>query len=109
VALHERGRLDLDHYRGRCWYPPAVQAAEHFLRRERALTGLADLTAQSRRNGPGGLVAVRFATRTDGRWLVRLEVTPAGTERLLTCQATRPFQPPAYRLLDLVRLEEGER
>ena len=103
VALHERGRLDLDHYRGRCCYPPAVQAAEHFLRRERGLTGLDELVAESREADPGGVVAVRFATRAGDRWLVRLQVAPAAPDRLLTCQATRPHRPPAYRLLDLTR------
>jgi hypothetical protein len=114
VALHERGRLDLEHYRGRCCYPPVVQAAEHFLRSEAGLTGLGDLVAERREAGADGVVAVRFAVEAGGpgaggpaaagRWLVRLQVTPASPARLLTCHATRPHRPPAYRLLDLVRL-----
>jgi len=103
VALHERGLLDLEHYRGRCCYSPVVQAAEHFLRRERDLTGVDDLVAERRQNGPGGVVAVRFATKAGDRWLVRLLLT-ADPERLLTCHAMRPFQPPAYRLLELEAL-----
>jgi hypothetical protein len=108
VALHERGRLDLGHYRGRCCYPPVVQAAEHFLRRERDLSGLDDLVAERREAGPGGVVAVRFAAAGDPgatrRWLVRLQVTPAEPGRPLTCQATRPQRPPSYRLLELAQL-----
>ena len=104
VALHERGRLDLDHYRGRCCYPPVVQAAEHFLRRERDLTGLDAVAAESRQTGPDGVAAVRFATRTGDRWLVRLRVAHPDPEHLLTCQSTRAHRPPAYRLLDLTRL-----
>jgi Sucrase/ferredoxin-like len=107
VGLHERGRLDLAHYRGRCWHAPVVQAAEHFLRAERGLTGLDDLAARSRERGSGGVVAVRFATRADGEWLVRLRVAAAATERLLTCHSTRPQRPPVYRLVDLV--PAGER
>jgi hypothetical protein len=103
VALHERGRLDLDHYRGRCCYRPVVQAAEHFLRRGRDLTELDAVVAESRKTGPDGVVAVRFATATGDHWLVRLEVSPADPERLLTCQALRPHRPPSYRLLDLSR------
>ncbi len=117
VALHERGRLDLEHYRGRCCYPPVVQAAEHFLRREHDLTGLDDLVAERREAGAGGVVAVRFAelaasgagdsgagdSGAAGRWLVRLRVTAADPDRLLTCQATRPHRPPSYRLLELAR------
>jgi Sucrase/ferredoxin-like len=109
VALHERGHLDLEHYRGRCWYPPVVQAAEHFLRRERELTGLDDLVAEWREAGSGGVAAVRFDAGAAGRWLVRLQVTPGTTERLLTCHATRPYRPPVYRLLDLARLEQSDR
>lgn len=107
VALHERGRLDLEHYRGRCCYPPVVQAAEHFLRRDEALTGLDDLVAEWREGGSGGDVAVRFAG-AGGRWLVRLRASAAGTERLLTCHAARPYRPPVYQLLDVARLEEGD-
>ena len=109
VALHERGRLDIEHYRGRCWYPPAVQAAEHFLRRERALTGLDDLVASSREADAGGVVAVRFAAGAHGRWRVRLRATAADTGHRLTCQATRQHRPPVYHLLDLTRLEPSGR
>jgi hypothetical protein len=104
VGLHERGRLDLEHYRGRCWYPPVVQAAEHFLRRERDLTGLDDLVAEWRGAGSDGAVAVRFAAETGGRWLVRLRVSAADPERPLTCQATRLHRPSVYRLLDLAQV-----
>ena len=108
VALHERGRLDLEHYRGRCCYPPVVQAAEHFLRRERALTDLDGLVAERREVGSGGVVAVRFAAGAGGRWLVRLRATAADTGRLLTCHAPRPHWPPVYHLLGLTRLEQGD-
>jgi (2Fe-2S) ferredoxin len=119
VALHERGQVDLDHYRGRCFYPPVVQAAEHFLRRERSLTSLDGLVAEHRADEGDGVVAVRFAAgsggpgsgatapagggpiRPAGRWLVRLLVAAADPPRPLTCHATRPFRPPAYRLLSL--------
>jgi Sucrase/ferredoxin-like len=108
VALHKRGQLDLEHYRGCCSYPPVVQAAEHFLRRDEALTGLDDLVAEWRGSDSGGVVAVRFAG-PGGRWLVRLRATVAEADRLLTCHAQRPHRPPAYQLLDLARLEEHDR
>jgi hypothetical protein len=101
VALHQRGQVDLEHYRGRCCYPPAVQAAEHFLRRDQGLLGLDSLVAETRQSGPDGVVTVRFATQDARRWQVRLQVSPAGTDRLLTCRSARPFRPPAYHLLDL--------
>lgn len=104
VALHERGQIDLDHYRGRCFYLPVVQAAEHFLRRELDLTDLDGVTAISRRDAADGVAAVRFATTAGARWLVRLRVTPGDPERLLTCQAVEPHRPPVYQLLELTRL-----
>ncbi|HZD01410.1 MAG TPA: sucrase ferredoxin [Actinomycetes bacterium] len=107
VERHERGRLDLEHYRGRCCYPPVVQAAEYFLRREEGLTGIDGVVAEWREGGPGGVVAVRFATEGGGRWLVRLRVASADPDRPLTCQATRSHRPPAYRLLGLARLGGG--
>jgi hypothetical protein len=104
VALFERGHLDLDHYRGRCTYPPVVQAAEHFLRRATGMTGLDELVAERRETGAEGVVAVTFATVSAGRWRVRLLVSRAAAARPLTCQSTRPDRPPIYRLLDLTRL-----
>jgi hypothetical protein len=73
--------------------------------------------AERREAGAGGVVAVRFAelaasgagdsgagdSGAAGRWLVRLRVTAADPDRLLTCQATRPHRPPSYRLLELAR------
>jgi hypothetical protein len=104
VALHERGRLDLEHYRGRCCYLPVVQAAEHFLRREQDLTDLDGVVAESRKDAADDVVAVRFAAEAGARWQVRLRVTPADPDRLLTCQAVEPHRPPVYHLLDLTRL-----
>jgi hypothetical protein len=104
VGLHERGQIDLDHYRGRCFYLPVVQAAEHFLRRDLDMTDLDGVTAISRRDATDGVAAVRFATAAGERWLVRLRVTPGDPDRLLTCQAVEPHRPPVYRLLELTRL-----
>jgi hypothetical protein len=100
VALHEDGRIDLARYRGRCWYPPVVQAAEHFLRRASRLERLDDLAAVAREDTPGGVVAVRFTTRNGPR-LVRVQRTTAPPPRPLTCNATRLVEPPAYRLLEV--------
>jgi hypothetical protein len=108
VALHERGQVDLEHYRGRCCYPPVIQAAEHFLRRVEGLIRLDDLVAEWRGHEPGGAVAVRFGGPA-GRWLVRLRVTAADPDRPLTCHALQPHRPPAYHLLEVARLEEHDR
>jgi hypothetical protein len=73
------------------------------------VVALDDLVAEWREAGSGGVAAVRFDAGAAGRWLVRLQVTPGTTERLLTCHATRPYRPPVYRLLDLARLEQSDR
>lgn len=32
IALHQQGKIAMDYWRGNCGYPPAVQAADYFLR-----------------------------------------------------------------------------
>lgn len=100
AGQHLDGRIDLDAYRGRTAYPFVVQAAEYFLRRERAIDALD---------------ALRWTGRTrldDARWRVGFD-TPCGPvdvdvavgresePRPLTCGATRLVQPPRYELLAL--------
>ncbi|HSK36739.1 MAG TPA: sucrase ferredoxin, partial [Actinomycetota bacterium] len=48
VALHRKGLIDLDHYRGCCVDPPAVQAAEWFARSRTGLRGVGDLELAGR-------------------------------------------------------------
>jgi hypothetical protein len=43
IARALAGRIELDRYRGRTCYSPTAQAAEHAVRRERALEGVSDL------------------------------------------------------------------
>jgi hypothetical protein len=44
VARALEGRIELDRYRGRTCYPPAVQAAEHAIRAARGLAGVSELS-----------------------------------------------------------------
>jgi hypothetical protein len=57
IARALEGRIDLDRYRGRTFYEPPVQAAEHALRRELGLEGLDDLGLAGVEDG-----VVRFRT-----------------------------------------------
>lgn len=86
AAQHQAGQLDLDHLRGRCGYPFAVQAAETFLRREAGLTAVTDLalTAVDRAED------ATTAAFTDGvrSWEVGVATTSAAAEQL-TCRAQR--------------------
>lgn len=84
VETVRSGRLDLEHLRGRCAFPFAVQAAEVFLRRELGLFDAAPpmLHGHSR---DGSLVQVRFGLG-DSDWEVSLRSEPA-EPRQLTCRA----------------------
>jgi hypothetical protein len=101
VALHRKATLDLDHYRGCCIDPPAVQAAEWFARRRTGLLGADDLELVGRDRPDGDLAAVRFR-RPDGDVLrVVLRVAPSPDPRMLTCHSVRPEAPPTFELLEL--------
>jgi hypothetical protein len=100
LAAHQRGLLDLEHYRGRSCDPPAVQAAEWFARRRLRLDRLDDLVARSQRAEPDGLVTVGFDGPA-GPVRVRLRVAPAATPRPITCDASELRAPPTYTLVDL--------
>jgi hypothetical protein len=84
---YARGVLDLEHYRGRSCYSPAIQAAEHHLLEREGLTGVDDLALVSHRSLGGGLHRVGF--RLPGGEVQDVEVTVnLGDPRALTCKAT---------------------
>ena len=99
---HLAGRLDLDHFRGRCAYPFAVQAAEWMLRGELGLTGLRALTLRSHRR-VADLTEVLFDA-ADAAWRVSLRHSVGDPEQL-TCQALRPNPVPAYEPLTIERVD----
>ena len=95
---HDDGVLDLDHFRGRSCFPPLVQAAEVFARRELGERGLHALHLH-RWARAGGTGAVVVFTRGDQR--LRLTVSRhLGSPELLTCRddAKRPW---TYRLEEM--------
>ena len=101
VALHRRGTIDLDHYRGCCIDPTAVQAAEWFARRRTGLLGTGDLDLLGRDRLGGGVEAVRFRPRDGGVVRVVVRVTRSADPRPLTCHSTRAERPLGYDLLEL--------
>jgi hypothetical protein len=101
VALHLRGTIDLDHYRGCCIDPPVVQAAEWFARRRTGLLGTGDLDLLGRDRLGGGVEAVRFRPRDGGVVRVVVRVTRSADPRPLTCHSTRAERPLGYDLLEL--------
>ncbi len=103
VESYERGRIEIDHYRGRAGDPFPVQAAEFFVRRSEQLFGIDDLVATRFTSSADGLAEVRFTGEGGRRYDVRVRVDASPEARLLTCRATRPQHPATYELLDLRR------
>ena len=76
-----RGEIVLEHYRGRCSHPPAVQAAERALRERDGVLGIGDLELLSAESHGVG-------TR------VRFRIRPSGAERELEVEEEDgPAQP----------------
>jgi hypothetical protein len=101
VALHRKGTIDLDHYRGCCLDPPAVQAAEWFARSQTGLTGVGDLELAGRDRLAGDVHAVRFRRRSGAVLRLLVRATRTADPRLLTCHSTLPEPPMSFVLLEL--------
>jgi hypothetical protein len=100
ARAYERGRLSLDHYRGRSSWPPEIQAAEQFLRVERTLAGVDDVVPERRLRRPDGGVEVTFRVGPRSRYTVR--VAPMPRERVfLTCRAESRSAPQAFAALSV--------
>jgi hypothetical protein len=93
---HLAGRIDVGHYRGRCWYSFPVQAAEREVRVRAGATGIDDLAlAGVERNGDGSW-RVRFRAREA---LHEVEVAlEYGDLTLLTCSSATPKSPRRFRV-----------
>jgi hypothetical protein len=101
VALHRKGTIDLDHYRGCCVDPTVVQAAEWFVRRRTGLLGTGDLDLLGRDRLEDGLEAVRFRRPGGGALRVLLRVSRTADPRPLTCHSLRAEAPHTFDLLEL--------
>lgn len=96
---YSNGVLELAHFRGRCAYPFSVQAAEYFLRRERGVTRIDDVTLLSFTRREDGIGAT-FALPGDERLEVRVAVAQDDAHRL-TCTATAVNPIPTYGLMSI--------
>jgi hypothetical protein len=98
---YERGLLDLDHYRGRCSDPWAVQAAEWHARHHSGRLGTDELVVDGNRRLDREVWAVRFRSVAGGRLTVVVRAARTADPRLLTCTSTEAQPPMAYTLLEL--------
>jgi Sucrase/ferredoxin-like len=92
------GRIDLEHLRGRSCRPTDVQAAEHFLRARRALTGTDDVTVidVSRAGWE------TFSTFMTPLGSLRVGIRRGlGPEERLTCHSDATRRPPRFELLGI--------
>ncbi len=99
---HTRGRLDLDHLRGRSSYAMPVQFAEIALRRKLDETTGTALRLVSRRRDGQRTEATFEVGGT--RWQVVVETTQGAEQLQLTCRATRDNPVPAHELVSVSEL-----
>jgi sucrase/ferredoxin-like protein len=98
---YEQGAIDLDHYRGRASWSTDVQAAEHFVRSERGMTGIDDLVPQSRTVQGEDRIEVHFQIKGGADHAVVVRRVTAPEPAFLTCQAPEPVAPVHYELVSL--------
>ncbi|MBA2444577.1 MAG: sucrase ferredoxin, partial [Nocardioidaceae bacterium] len=96
ATQHRRGHVSLDHLRGRSGFGFAIQAAEIYLRKHLAVTGLGAIGLQSHSRRIGIDEAV-FRCGAE-RWKVRLRRVEADPQ-LLTCGSRRRNPTYAHELL----------
>jgi hypothetical protein len=87
AEMYVRGVIDLEHYRGRAPFSPAIQAGEHLIRERHGLEGVDDVTFVAHLSEGDGVHRIRFASPRGVVYEVRVRVTP-GQRRTLTCKAT---------------------
>jgi hypothetical protein len=103
IAEYEAGRLDLAHHRGRSIHPRLVQAAEHFVRESRDLTGLDDLTVLEYRRPSHDHAEVVFRAPGEIDYRVQVAARVLPQPEFLTCRAEEPGRHVTYDLLSLTQ------
>lgn len=103
VSEHAAGLLDLAHYRGRSCYPPMLQAAEIFARRELGERRLAVLRFLNVERDGDDTITADLTHVEQGILRVRIARERGAAERL-TCNSDIASPPWQYRLLELSRV-----
>lgn len=100
AASYDRGVINLESYRGRCAYPPSVQAAEFFLRWNHGIVGVDELIAHSRRRTDYH-TEVELRGHSGRVFRVTVVARDDAEPALLTCRATVPTASRRYELVSI--------
>jgi hypothetical protein len=100
AEAYVRGEIELDLYRGRSAYSPAVQAAEERVRRTHGLIGVDDLVLVRHVGREKRSQRIEFSGPNRERYAAEVEVGELDP-RPLTCKATHPHAPRAFTVRDL--------
>lgn len=101
IKLHQAGRLDLDHYRGRSFNSFIAQAAEYFVRSQHGLVAVDEVIAGAVDELGDDVFDVTVHTSTGTTLLARVAAEPAPHPQQLTCRSGHEERPPRYRLVEL--------
>lgn len=96
----EQGKLHLQHYRGRGFYPFFVQAAEHHLRTARDIDGVDALRCIEWERDKATTRAV-FKLSDGVRYSAIVRQNRAQEARPLTCHSETEARPPEYELVSI--------
>lgn len=98
MEAYAEGIVSLDHYRGRCCYGFALQAAEYFARRETRTLGVSDVSLLTRAVSAEELTAT-FELSGGRRAAVTVSISAGERSHRLTCRATEAYPIPLYELV----------
>jgi hypothetical protein len=100
AEAYARGRIVLEHYRGRSAFSPPVQAAEDAVRRERGVTGVDDLVLRSHQELGDRRHRVEFEGPLGDAHVVEVDVGDL-EPRPLTCKSAHPGMPRGFTVREL--------
>jgi hypothetical protein len=98
VSGYQQGSILVTKARGRSCYSKPIQAAEHFLRSEKNLTDVGDLSLIGASENPPGQWSVTFSSRGSRQYRVLLSIERGQTETYKSCSATELSPRERFRL-----------
>ena len=105
VEEYERGRIVLEHFRGRSCLARPYQAAEYFVRREAGLVALDDLRFAGGARAGESSWSARFVAAGDKVYEARVSTRVSEFRTFITCTSREPSSP-SYFALDALRVSD---